>query len=115
MVKFTLLQINSCMPSLWHIRDIETLVTDRDQKLDMRNLTTLKNQLELVNPKCIVVATSGSRDKIVARLYSLFLNLYEMSSVMKSEDRLNVINKIIQEERYSLHSSNLCNWLAGMS
>jgi len=106
-------QINSCMPSLWHIRDIETLVTDRDQKLDMRNLTTLKNQLELVNPKCIVVATSGSRDKIVARLYSLFLNLYEMSSVMKSEDRLNVINKIIQEERYSLHSSNLCNWLAG--
>jgi len=105
-------QVNSCMPSLWHIRDIETLVTDRDQKLDMRNLTALKNQLEQVNSKSIVVATSSSRDNIVARLYSLFLNLYEMSTVMKRDDRLNVIKKLVQEERYSLYSFNLCNWLA---
>eukprot|EP00088_Acartia_fossae_P032403 TRINITY_DN3318_c0_g1_i1.p1 TRINITY_DN3318_c0_g1~~TRINITY_DN3318_c0_g1_i1.p1 ORF type:complete len:786 (-),score=147.62 TRINITY_DN3318_c0_g1_i1:224-2581(-) len=104
--------LNSSMPALCNLKNIDTLVLDREGKLDLRVITALESSLAQLSPKVLVVGTSVSADKVPARLYRLFMDLFELPATLKLDERKDIIRSHVQEENLHLESDSLIEWIS---
>jgi len=99
-------EVRTRIPSLWVIRDIGGLLTNRDGGgVDERALLAFEENLATLQPMTLLVATCSQPSSISPRLSRLFTHIYTMSAPTLTE-RVSILRETVDERMVSLDSKD---------